>query len=85
MTVLLYRYGHIEAMTFNRSIELYKILNSSESERHKAIALFDLFAVDKRISFVDTLSYILIKDKLAGIPPISFDKDFKTLGLTTIS
>jgi len=45
MTVLLYRYGRIEAMTFNRSIELYKILNSSESERHKAIALFDLFAV----------------------------------------
>ncbi len=85
MTVLLYRYGYTEALTFNQSIDLYRILNSSESQHHKAIALFDLFAGDKKISFVDALSYILIKDKLAGIPAISFDKDFKTLGLTTIS
>ena len=85
MTVLLYRYGYTEALTFNQSIDLYRILNPSESQHHQAIALFDLFARDRKISFVDALSYILIKDKLAGIPAISFDKDFKTLGLTTIS
>ena len=85
MTVLLYRYGYTEALTFNQSIDLYRILNPSESQHHQAIALFDLFARDRKISFVDVLSYIFIKDKLAGIPAISFDKDFKTLGLTTIS
>lgn len=85
MTVLLYRYGYTEALTFNQSIDLYRILNPSESQHHQAIALFDLFARKRKISFVDALSYILIKDKLAGIPAISFDKDFKTLGLTTIS
>jgi len=85
MTVLLYRYGYTEALAFNQSIDLYRILTSSESEHREAIALFNLFARDREISFVDALSYIFIKDKLAGIPAISFDKDFKTLGLTTIS
>jgi predicted nucleic acid-binding protein len=54
MTVLLYQYGYREALTFNQSIDLYKIINSTESQ-HK------------------------------DIPALSFDQDFKAMGLTTIS
>jgi predicted nucleic acid-binding protein len=85
MTVLLYRYGYLETLAFNQSIALYRILISSESQHRQAIALFNLFARDRKISSVDALSYILIKDMPAGIPAISFDEDFKALGLTTIS
>lgn len=85
MTVLLYRYGYSEALAFNNSIDLYKVLNSTGGRHNQAIALFNLFARDRKISFVDALSYILIKEELGGIPALSFDEDFKTLGLTTIS
>jgi len=85
MTVLLYRYGYSEALAFGQSIHLYKILNCKESHYHQAISLFNLFGKDRKISFVDALSHVLITGELKNIPAISFDRDFRTLGLTTIS
>ncbi len=85
MTVLLYRYGYSEALTFNQSIDLYRIFHSTENQHHQAIGLFNLFGADRKISFVDALSRVIISGELKGIPAVSFDKDFKSLGLTTIS
>jgi len=85
MTVLLYQYGYREALTFNQSIDLYKIIHSTESQHHQAIALFNLFSKDRKISFVDALSRVLISGELKDIPALSFDQDFRALGLTTIS
>ncbi len=44
-----------------------------------------IFGKDREISFVDALSHVLISGELKDIPALSFDKDFKALGLTTIS
>ena len=85
MTVLLYQYGYREALTFNQSIGLYKMIPSTESQHHQAIALFNLFSKDKKISFVDALSRVLITGELKNMPAISFDEDFRAMGLTTIS
>jgi predicted nucleic acid-binding protein len=85
MTILLYQYGYSEAQVFNQSIDLYEIYNSTESQHHQAIALFNLYNQDRKISFVDALSRIIITGDLKNIPAISFDSDFRTLGLTTIS
>ena len=85
MTVLLYQYGYSEAMAFNQSIGVYRILHSTESQHHQAIALFNLFGKDRKISFVDALSHVLISGELKNMPALSFDRDFKALGLTTIS
>ena len=85
MTVLLYQYGYNEALTFNQSIDLYKILPSTESQHHQAIALFNLFGKDRKISFVDALSRVLISGELKNMPALSFDRDFEAMGLTTIS
>lgn len=85
MTVLLYQYGYSEALTFNQSIDLYKVYHSTESQHQQAIALFNLFGKDRKISFVDALSHVLISGKLKNMPALSFDGDFKALGLTTIS
>ena len=85
MTVLLYQYGYSEALTFNQSIDLYKIIRSTESQHHQAIALFNLFGKDKKISFVDALSYVLISSELKKMPALSFDRDFRSMGLTTVS
>ena len=85
MTVLLYQYGYSEALAFNQSIDLYRIFHSTEGQHHQAIALFNLFGKDRKISFVDALSRILITGELKNMPAVSFDRDFKALGLTTIS
>ena len=85
MTVLLYQYGYTEANTFNQSIDLYKIFHSTESQHHQAIALFNLFGKDRKISFVDALSHVLISGELKNMPALSFDRDSKSMGLTTIS
>lgn len=52
MTILLYQYGYSEALVFNQSIDLYKIYHSTESQHHQAIALFNLYNQDKKISFL---------------------------------
>jgi len=85
MTILLYQYGYSEALTFNQSIDLYRIYHSTESQHHQAIALFNLFSKDRKISFVDTLSRVLVSGELKNMPSLSFDQDFRALGLTTIS
>jgi len=85
VTVLLYQYGYSEAMTFNQSVDLYKIFHSTESQHHQAIALFNLFGKDRKISFVDALSHVLISGELKNMPALSFDRDFRAMGLTTIS
>jgi len=84
MTVLLSQYGYSEAMTFNQSVDLYKIFHSTESQHHQAIALFNLFGKDRKISFVDALSRVLISGELKNMPALSFDRDFSAMGLTTI-
>ena len=85
MTVLLYQYSYSEALTFNQSIDLYKIYHSTESQHHQALALFNLFGKDRKTSFVDALSRVLISGELKNMPALSFDRDFRALGLTTIS
>lgn len=85
MTVLLYQYGYSEALAFNQSVDLYRIYYPTESQHHQAIAIFNLFGKDIKISFVDALSKVLISGELENMPALSFDKDFKALGLTVIS
>ena len=85
MTVLRYQYGYTEALSFNQSIDLYKVHHSTESQYHQAIAVFNLFGKDRKISFVDALTRVLILGELKKMPALSFDDDFKAMGLTTIS
>jgi predicted nucleic acid-binding protein len=85
ITVLLYRYGYTEARVFGESIHLYQVVHSKENQHHQALALFNLYGKRRSISFVDVLSHVLITGVLKNIPAISFDEDFRSLGLTTIS
>ena len=85
MTVLLYQYGYSEALAFNQSIDLLHLAHSTESQHHQAIALFNLFGKKRKISFVDALSHVIISGELNNMPALSFDRDFRSLGLTTIS
>jgi len=84
MTVLRYHYGYRSALTFNNSLDFYHILSPTENHYHQAVAVFNIQNKAHAISFVDGLSYILITTELDEIPCLSFDSDFKKLGLTVI-
>ena len=79
MTVLRYQYGYTEALSFNQSIDLYKVHHSTESQHHQAIAVFNLFGKDRKISFVDALTRVLILGELKKMPALSFDDDLYRL------
>lgn len=85
MTILLYHYGYTEAITFNKSLDLYNIIYPNKAQYYEALAVFNRYIVDKKIPFGDALSQIIISKELNNIPAISFDKDFRGLGLTAIS
>ena len=85
MTILLYQYSFSEAQAFNQTIDLYKIHHSTNSQCHQAIEIFSKLSQDRKISFVDALSKVIITGDLKNIPALSFDDDFRALGLTTIS
>ena len=85
MTVLRYQYGYTEAQSFNQSIDLYKVHHSTETKHHQAIVVFNLFGKDRKISFVEALTRVLILGELKEMPALSFDDDFKAMGLTIIS
>ncbi len=48
-------------------------------------ASFFIALFSKKDTNVDALSRVLISGELKNMPALSFDKDFKALGLTTIS
>ncbi len=85
MTILRYQYGFSEARTFTQTIDLYTIHQFTNSQCHQAIEMFNTLSKDRKISFVDALSKVIIAGNLKNIPALSFDDDFRALGLTTIS
>lgn len=84
MTILRYHDGYRSALAFNSSLDLYKIIAPTENQYHQAVAIFRLKSKARKISFVDALSYLLITAELDEIPALSFDSDFKAVGLTVI-
>lgn len=43
--------------------------------------VFKKVSKDKRLSFCDAISYVVITHMLDNIPSFTFDKDFRSLGL----
>lgn len=84
MTILRYHDGYRSALAFNNSLDLYKIIAPTENHYHQAVAIFHLKSKARKISFVDALSYLLITAELDEIPALSFDSDFKAMGLTVV-
>jgi len=83
ITLLRYRASYHLAAEFLESIKpsLF-IVNYDDSVRRAAEEIFKKLSKDKRISFCDAVSYVVVVHLLDNIPCFSFDGDFKTLGLT---
>jgi predicted nucleic acid-binding protein len=83
VTLLRYRASFKTALEFLDEIKpaLY-IVHYDDSVRTSAEDVFRKLSRDKKISLCDAVSFVVISHVLDNIPCLSFDRDFKTLGLT---
>ena len=58
------------------------IVRYDDSVRQAVEKVFRKLGRDKRLSYCDAVSYVVVAGMLAGVPSLSFDKDFRSLGLT---
>ena len=83
VTLLRYRASYSLAVKFldvvkpDLAVVLY-----DDSVRTAAEDVFKKLAKDKRLSFCDSISYVVITHMLENIPCFTFDRDFRGFGLT---
>ncbi len=84
-TLLLYRFHAKAAIRFLDEIKpTLQIVEYDESVRQEAERIFRLLSKDKRLSFCDAISYVVVKTVLDDISCLSFDEDFSRLGLIVV-
>lgn len=83
VTLLRYRANYLTAVSFLDMIRpALVIIPYDDSVRAAAEKVFRKLSKDKRLSFCDAISYVVITLLLEGIPCLTFDRDFRSLGLT---
>jgi predicted nucleic acid-binding protein len=84
-TLLLSRFNSTAAIRFLDDLKpLLNVVLYDDSVRQEAERVFRLLIRDKRISFCDAISFVVVKTILDDISCLSFDEDFSRLGLTVI-
>lgn len=86
VTLLRYRRNFQAALAFLNELkpELH-IVTYSDRVRYEAEQIFRQYARDRRLSFCDAISFVVITTLLDHMPCLAFDEDFKALGLTVIA
>lgn len=81
ITLLRYRADYKTAVMFIDKIKpALFIVHYNESVRIAAEEVFIKLSGDKKLSFCDTISYIVITHMLDNMPCFTFDNDFRSLG-----
>jgi predicted nucleic acid-binding protein len=57
------------------------IVRYDDSVRSAAEEIFKKLSKDKKLSYCDALSFVIITGLLDTIPCLTFDRDFRSLGL----
>lgn len=82
VTLLRYRANYKTAVRFLDVIKpALAIVRYDDSVRFVAEGVFKKLSKDKKISYCDALSFVIITDLLDGMPCLTFDRDFRNLGL----
>jgi predicted nucleic acid-binding protein len=83
VTLLRYRANFKIAVEFLDTVmPSLHIVHYDDSVRTAAAEVFKKLSKDKKLSLCDAVSYVVISHMLDNIPCLTFDKDFRTLGLT---
>jgi predicted nucleic acid-binding protein len=86
LTVLRRHFGWRAARALAAGVGELVLLPCDTSHRLQAVSEFVRVSRGRRPpSFVDVLCAVVIRTELGGDPALSFDRDFRRLGLTVIS
>jgi len=85
VTLLRYRYSYQGAVTFvDQILPRLNVFYIDSEVRAKSLLAFRKLSCDKEISLCDAISYIVVTEYLNFIPCLTFDEDFRRLGLTVL-
>ncbi len=85
VTLLRNRHSYQGAIYFlDKIVPTLEVIGNSEEFDKEAEKVFRKFSKDKKLSFCDALSYVIVTKALNNIPCLVFDDDFEALGLTVL-
>ncbi len=85
VTLLLYRFNAKAAIRFLDELKpVLTIVVYDDSVREEAEKVFRILIQDKKVSFCDAISFVVVGTILKDVARLSFDDDFSRLGLTVI-
>lgn len=85
VTLLRYRRNFPAALTFLAEVKPWlAIVSYGDRVRAEAEQIFREYGRDHRLSFCDAISFVVVTTLLDDVPCLTFDEDFRSLGLTMI-
>jgi predicted nucleic acid-binding protein len=82
VTLLRYRASYKTAVRFLEVIKpALAIVRYDDSVRSAAEEIFKKLSKDKKLSYCDALSFVIVTGLLDNMPCLTFDNDFRSLGL----
>lgn len=85
LTLLTYRLHPQAAIEFLDTIKpVLSLVPVTDAVLPEAEQVFRRHVRSRRLSFCDAISFVVVTTLLNNIPCLSFDKDFRALGLTVI-
>jgi predicted nucleic acid-binding protein len=85
VTLLRYRRNFQAALAFLNDVKPdLHIVAYGDPVRDEAEQIFRAYARDHRLSFCDALSFLVVTTLLNHAPCLTFDNDFRSLGLTVL-
>ena len=86
VTLLRYHCSYACALEFLDHVKpVLRLVAYDDSVRYHAESVFRRLGRDKKLSWCDTLSFVVVTMLPDDMVCLSFDRDFKQLGLTVIS
>ena len=86
VTLLRYRSSFESAQTFLTKVKPgLRLAHYGDGTRAEAEEVFRIYGAQHRLSFCDAISFVVVTTLLDGIPCLSFDRDFRGLGLTVLT
>ncbi len=86
VTLLRYRKNFSVALAFLAEVKpSLAIVSYGDRVRTEAEQIFRRYGRDHRLSFCDAISLVVVTTLLDEVPCVTFDEDFRRLGLTVIT
>jgi len=85
VTLLRRKSGYRIALEFiDEIIPSLRLVPTDESVRQESLVIFRRFAKDKKLSFCDCVSCVILTSQFPDLPTDTFDIHFKSLGLPVL-